>query len=156
MMKGNFDAAFSHVVDLEGGYSNDPHDPGGETKFGISKRSYPKEDIATLTIQRAKEIYLSDYWNKCRCDELPYPLDYYVLDAAVNQGVSKAIKMLQEVVGVKQDGIIGLVTIKAAHTRHDTAHLYMAERAVRYFATENFYLFGKGWLKRIFKLAREA
>lgn len=155
-MLGNFEPAFSHIIGAEGGYTNDPKDPGGETKYGISKRAHPGEDIPNMTLKRAKELYLRDYWKPCRCDELPYPLDYYVFDAAVNQGCVAAIKMLQEVCGVKVDGIVGQVTIHAAHANDDIAHLYMAERAIRYFGTSNFYRYGKGWLKRIFKIAREA
>jgi lysozyme family protein len=152
----DFNAAFSHVVGLEGGYVNDPQDPGGETKYGISKRAHPTVDIKNLTLAQAKEIYCWSYWMPAQCDKLPYPLNAYVFDAAVNQGVGAAIRMLQTAAKVKVDGVIGAVTLNAIKQDSDIAHKFMAERALRYFDTSNFERFGKGWLKRIFKLAREA
>lgn len=92
-MKENFDRAFLLVIGAEGVYSNDPDDKGGETKFGITKRSYPKLDIKNLTIEQAKSIYKSDYWDKIKADALPDKLDIVMFDCAVNQGVSTAIKL---------------------------------------------------------------
>lgn len=101
----------------EGGYANDPRDPGGETNFGISKRSYPAENIRAMTKERAQSIYKRDYWDKIKGDQLPSGVDVVVFDAAVNSGVSRASKWLQEIVGVKQDGVIGPDTIKAVMAR---------------------------------------
>ena len=61
-MNEGFDKAFEFTIGVEGGYVNDPSDPGGETKFGVSKKSYPNLDIKNLTITQAKEIYYKDYW----------------------------------------------------------------------------------------------
>jgi lysozyme family protein len=94
-MRESFPAAVAFVLAREGGYSNDPADPGGETKFGISKRAYPHEDIANLTEDRAKEIYCSDYWVPI-ADALPTPADIVAFDAAVNQGMSFARSMVHE------------------------------------------------------------
>jgi lysozyme family protein len=58
-----FNKAFEDVLGLEGGYVNNPHDPGGETKWGISKKRYPKEDIKNLSVERAKALYKRDYWD---------------------------------------------------------------------------------------------
>lgn len=150
-----FDKAFQHVIMAEGGYSNDAHDPGGETKYGISKRAFPNVDIANLTIAQAKELYHKHYWEPCRCDELPYPLNFYVFDAAVNQGTGIAIKLLQRAGKLVEDGKIGPRTLAAA-AKPDMPHLYMAERAIRYNNTGGAEYYLRGWLKRIFKLAREA
>ena len=106
-MKGSFEFAFAKVVSVEGGYVDDPKDPGGATKFGISQRSYPNVDIKNLTLDQAKAIYRADYWDAVSGDELPDPLSHLVFDAAVNQGVSPAQKMMQEALGVKVDGEIG-------------------------------------------------
>jgi lysozyme family protein len=97
-MKENFDRAFSFVCSpsIEGGYVNDPADPGGETKFGISKRSYPDLEIRNLTAEQAKEIYRRDYWEKAGCNGLPWPLDVITFDCAVNQGVSFAKELAHE------------------------------------------------------------
>ena len=89
MMK-DFDKAVKFTLKWEGGYSNDPHDSGGETNFGISKRSYPDLDISKLTLKQAKEIYYQNYWLKAGCDELPYPFNICVFNCAVNCGVIRA------------------------------------------------------------------
>lgn len=85
-MSANFDRAFVVVVGIEGGYVNDPADPGGETKFGISKRRYPDLNIAALTLDQAKAIYLRDYWNSHGLDALEYGKALLVFDCAVNGG----------------------------------------------------------------------
>ena len=82
--------AMDFLIAREGGYVNDPADPGGETRWGISKRAYPNEDIKNLTLERAKELYTRDYWLKAGCDQLPSPLNLVVLDSAANLGVSRA------------------------------------------------------------------
>ena len=79
----DFERAFDLLMESEGGYSDDPADPGGETNFGISKRAYPKEDIRFLTLERAKEIYKRDYWDAIRADDLPYPINILIFDAAL-------------------------------------------------------------------------
>ena len=71
----------------DGGYTNNPVDPGGETKYGISKRAHPNEDIKNLTPERALAIYDEEYWTKAGCDSIPFPLNVVVFDSAVNCGV---------------------------------------------------------------------
>lgn len=110
-----FNSAFDLLMDIEGGYVCDKDDSGGETKYGISKKSYPNEDICNLTLERAKEIYKRDYWDKCKCDQLPDCLSVAVFDFAVNSGVKTSIKRLQVALGVTADGIIGNQTIGAAN-----------------------------------------
>lgn len=84
------------LLKWEGGYSNDPSDPGGETKYGISKRAHPDEDIKNLTPERAMAIYASDYWDKAGCDSIPFPLNVVVFDSAVNCGVGMARLWLKD------------------------------------------------------------
>ena len=98
-MKENFEEAIKFILKWEGGYTNDPNDPGGETNFGISKRSYPHEDIKNMTIKRAKEIYYQNYWLKAECDKLPTPLDVIVFDTAVNCGRSRAKEFMLSSLG---------------------------------------------------------
>lgn len=81
-----FDSAFQIVVGIEGGYVNDPQDPGGETKFGLSKRANPDLDIANLTLEQAKARYLEKYWKGRGCDKLPWTEALLVFDASVNGG----------------------------------------------------------------------
>ena len=95
-MRENFDRAFDlTVMRFEGGarYTNDPDDPGGATKFGISKRANPDVDVLNLTKDGAKEIYRMRYWNPVGGDEMPWPWDAVVFDTAVNLGVSRALRM---------------------------------------------------------------
>ena len=112
-MKDNFDRALAEILRHEGGYINDPHDPGGETNMGISKRSYPLEDIKNMTRERAAAIYRRDFWNAIRGDDLPGGVDLAAFDAAVNSGPSRAAKWLQRAVAVKADGVVGSNTLAA-------------------------------------------
>lgn len=157
-MSANFDKAFAMIVSAEGGYSNNPTDPGGETKFGISKRAYPNEDIANMTLARAKEIYGKDFWQAAHGDDLPWPLALFVFDAAVNQGLPAAVMLLQKSLGIAQDGSFGSRTQKAIASADgkELCSLFMADRALRYTGTRNFDTFGRGWLKRLFKTTMEA
>jgi lysozyme family protein len=156
----NFDAAFIHIVGLEGGYSDDPKDPGGKTRYGITEavaraRGY-LGDMRQLPLDVASEIYRADYWDACRCEQLPWPLSLYVFDAAVNQGVKPAVFLLQRALDTVQDGHIGPQTLKlaAAATPWHAAR-YLALRAARYVETRNFDRFGLGWFTRLFELAKE-
>ncbi|RQP04838.1 MAG: hypothetical protein D1H97_16085 [Paracoccus sp. BP8] len=150
-MKTNFDRCLAEVLRHEGGYVNDPHDPGGETNMGISKRSYPKEDIKGMTRARAAEIYRRDYWNPVRGDDLPAGLDLVAFDAAVNSGVSRGAKWLQTALGVSADGKIGPQTIAAAKAAHPEAVIDRAVSArlawLRTLKTWSRY--GKGWTSRV-------
>jgi len=156
-MVGNFDKAFELVLLFEGGYSNDRNDSGGETKFGISKRAYPSENIADLTEDRAKEIYLADYWQKSRCSDLPYPIDLIHFDAAVNCGVKKANILLQISINerrdnmIKVDGTIGNQTLEALTDPERIANNYLFNR-VRYYVQLNKPVFLAGWINRILSL----
>lgn len=122
----NFKDAFNKTIGHEGGYVNDPHDNGGETKFGISEKSYPNLDIKNLTLERAKYIYYTDYWRTPRVnlDELSQAIAEEVFDTSVNMGVVIARRMLQKALNLLNrngthfadlvvDGWIGDATISA-------------------------------------------
>lgn len=147
----NFDDSFEKLIGHEGGYVNNPNDNGGETKYGISKRAYPLEDITNLTLERAKAIYFKDYWGAAGCDSAPDCIKFDLFDMAVNSGVSAAIKVLQRTVGTFPDGVIGVVTLQAINSmpairltaRFNGARLaFMADLA-------DFAVFGRGWARRI-------
>ena len=138
------------VIASEGGYVFDPNDPGGETKFGISKAAYPNVDIKNLTIEQAQYYYQRDYWNPVLADKLPTPLDLYVFDAAVNQGVGRAIRILQEACKVTVDGHIGGQTIAAAAGLN--AKMYLAHRVIHYMQDADWENYKMGWLMRLFNL----
>ncbi len=86
----DFESAMDFVLKWEGGYVYDPKDPGGETKWGISKSAYPTLDIKDLTEQEARDIYRVDYWEKLGCDYLLWPVNLVVFDTAVNMGAKRA------------------------------------------------------------------
>lgn len=152
-----FDKALALILQHEGGYVNDPRDPGGETKYGISKRAYPGENIKDLAVDRAGELYKRDYWDKLRCDELPPAVAVVAFDIAVNQGPGAAVKILQEAVRATQDGILGPKTIEAAKKMgHRAAAEMTAIRIRRYIVTPNFATYGAGWIRRAVTTAVEA
>lgn len=160
-----FQQAATLVLDQEGGYSDDRGDPGNYTpagvfkgtKYGISARSYPNEDIINLTLERALYLYKRDYWDSLRLGEIPWPLSLYVFDSAVNQGTVPATRMLQEALGVTVDGVIGDETIAAAQQAMPYhAAQFMALRAMRYTQSNNFDRYGKTWLRRVFQIIMEA
>ncbi|MFV1530507.1 MULTISPECIES: glycoside hydrolase family 108 protein [unclassified Phaeobacter] len=145
---------FALKEQIEGGYVNDPRDPGGETNFGISKRSYPKVNIKELTREDAIAIYKRDYWDACKCDELPPEIAVAVFDCAVNQGTGIGARLLQKALRVTADGIIGPKTLAAAH-RADTAELvldFLSWRLRRYAHTANSTTYMRGWSKRVLYL----
>ena len=96
-----FDEIIEVVLHHEGGYVNDPKDPGGETNFGIAKRSHPDVDIKNLTKDGAKEIYKEHYWDKNKVESLPEQLRHIYFDMCVNQGKSRAVKILQRAANAK-------------------------------------------------------
>lgn len=149
----SFKDIFERTIDHEGNYSNDPNDPGGETKFGISKRSYPNLIISKLTLEDAYNIYKRDFWDVIHGDNLPYSVAYQLFDFAINSGVGTAIRYLQRAVGVADDGYIGPVSIKAIS---ETSELVMilnlnAERLDFMTRLKNWPSEGAGWARRIAK-----
>lgn len=127
-MRANWKKSIEHVGISEGGYVNDPVDPGGETNWGISDRRDGKMDgkadldsdgigdvrMRDLTKDQANKVYKRDYWDAINGDKLPSGLDLVAFDGAVNSGVSRGAKWVQRALGVKQDGRIGPATLKAA------------------------------------------
>jgi len=153
----NFDDSVDLILKLEGGYVDDPRDSGGETKYGISKKSYPDEDIKNLTLQRAKEIYRSDYWNRTagRVYDTAPNLATLLFDTAVNMGAGWAAQALQGLVHVAQDGVIGPMTLAAlqsaidAHGENWVIVQYAALRMRRYTRLSTWDTFGNGWTIRL-------
>ena len=148
----DFDTAFERVIGHEGGYVNDPHDPGGETKFGISRRAYPDEDIAGMTLERAKAIYLHDYWRPVGCEQVPDQIRFDLFDTAVNSGLTRAVKFLQRAANAVDDGKLGPQTIWAVRNM-DPGRLFARFNGHRLdFLNDNPELwarFGRGWAQRI-------
>lgn len=146
-----FDTAFDKLLGHEGGYVNNPEDPGGETNWGISKRSYPHLDIKNLTRKEAKAIYKKDFWDKIHADELPDGVAWQVFDFAVNSGVQTAIRYLQRAVGVADDGWWGPISRHAAENMSETdiIMLLTAERMEFMTKLSNWTNASRGWTRRM-------
>lgn len=148
----NFDEAFDRLVSPsnEGGYVNNPADPGGETKYGISKRFYPTLNISLLTRADAKAIYLRDFWERGHMSVFPPAVAFQVFDFAVNSGIETAIKKLQKALGVADDGSIGPVTLRAMgeKTSAQIIMLFVAERLDFWRSLSTWSSFGRGWAGR--------
>lgn len=135
-MSQSFDACFAALMTEEGGYSNNPADPGGETNFGICKRSYPALDIRALTQEGAKAIYLRDYWGPLGCDALPAALALVMFDTGVNSGLRAAR---------------GFLLGSASDWR-----VFLADRLEFMTNLGTWSEFGRGWARRISSLAKQA
>ena len=159
-----FKTALEAVLKHEGGYSDDPDDKGGATRFGITIgtlemwRNEPLtlEDIRNLTLGEAESIYLTKYWRACKCDELPAPVAFVVFDGAVNHGPSRSTQLLQRAIGVGADGVIGPITLKAVQEAdaEKTVDEFMVQRAMLYAKLNS--KFWHGWYRRLIDMHRQA
>jgi lysozyme family protein len=126
MYSSKFLKAFDYVMYHEGGYVNDPQDAGGETKYGISKRSYPNLDIKKLTRDQARQIYFVDFWMKAKCEDITDEnIAAKLFDLCVNMGIAQAVKLIQRALRaagkeVVEDGIIGSATLAAVNGADST------------------------------------
>lgn len=157
-----FQQAIAIVLQHEGGYINIGADPGGETKFGISKRSYPDLDIRNLTREQAIEIYRRDWWDKLRLGEInDADLAAKVLDLSVNVGREAGVKLLQRALRaagkqVTIDGIMGPETLKAANeTNPQIVLAALRSEAAGYYRllvaqNPKLRVFEQGWLNRAY------
>lgn len=124
-----FERLIGFVLEHEGGYVNDPDDPGGETKYGVSKKSYPHVDIASLTIEQAKDIYYEDWWLPLKCPQIhDDKVAQKYLDTCVNTGKGTGTKILQralQMIGyrITVDGAIGPKTLAAVNAADPQALL---------------------------------
>ena len=163
-----FDEAFELVLKFEGGYVNDPNDPGGETKYGISKKAYPGIDIKCLAIDQAKEIYRRDFWYPARCERIAKfspALAILHFDTAVNAGLRNAAKILQRAINrhgfnIKVDGIIGQITLShlKACNQKTLIRDYALERIAHYTRitkNKNLRKFLRGWIRRTLEVLNE-
>lgn len=158
-MKANFDNAFRALIGHEGGYSNHPDDPGGETMYGVTKRvavAYGYTgDMRKLTLDEAKRIAKAGYWDKVRADELPDELDFQLFDTAYNSGDSRAVKLLQASLNLNQDGAFGPATMAAVQRQvasGETDSLcarFNGHRLLFLADLKTWPSFGKGWARRI-------
>lgn len=162
MSRENFDYAIEKLLKHEGGYVDDPYDPGGETKYGISKRTYPHLDIKSLTEEDARQIYYNDWWRENKF----YQIDdkyvaYKTFDLAVNMGASRAIILAQRSLNnvwrasLRVDGVMGPNTLREINDvdrRGESRMLYIAicHYAANYYESLGNRRYLRGWLRRAF------
>jgi lysozyme family protein len=147
----SFDDAFERLIGHEGGLVDHPSDPGGLTKFGISQRTYPGEDIRGMTLDRAKALYRRDFWGPAGCDAVPPGLRFDLFDMAVNAGVRRAVQTLQRAAGETDDGILGPRTLQAISTMPPARLLarFNGHRLEHLASLPTWPSFGRGWARRI-------
>lgn len=153
----NFDEAFTKLLGHEGGYSNHPNDPGGETMWGITKRVAVEAGytgaMKDLPKAYAMAIYRDRYWDSIQIDLLPPDARFAVFDAAVNSGIVQATKWLQRAVNVEDDGLLGRITLLAAKNLPGTTIAARISGHRQMFMTDlpQWKDFGRGWARRIAK-----
>ena len=159
-MKENFNASLQYVLSFEGGWSDHPSDPGGATMKGVTIETYrrykmnphiTKDQLRNITDEEVADIYKTGYWDKCRCYDLPAGVDFLVFDMAINAGVGRSSKLLQQSVGAAADGVIGPMTIAATKAMDsiEVIDKFSAARADFYRSLPTFGTFGNGWLNRV-------
>lgn len=169
-MERNFPEALAHTLKHEGGWANNPNDPGGATMKGVTHKTYAHylgrdvthDELRAISDEHLADIYRKRYWNACHCDELPDGLDLAVFDTAVNTGPAQAVRLLQRLVGAPADGAIGPKTIAAVndyivqHGLHALIEAYTEVRQRFYRQLPTYVHFGEGWRKRAENVAQVA
>lgn len=161
-MAGLFAACLAFTLTQEGGYVDDPYDPGGATNMGITLATLRQwdhapalgpADVQDMTERTAAAIYGALYWNALRGDSLPAGVDLSAFDFGVNAGTRRSAELLQEALGFppdQVDGCIGPETLAAA-LKADAAEVVngLAERQAAYYRDlSEFDRYGRGWLDR--------
>ena len=165
-MKDNFEQCLALVLKHEGGYVNNPKDPGGRTNLGVTQKvweewvGHPVDEAAmrALTPSDVAPLYKKNYWDKIKGDDLPAGVDYACFDLAVNSGVGRAAKLLQQAVGVSADGAIGPATLDAVASQNprDVATEVCDLRRKFLQSLPIFATFGKGWTRRVSEVEETA
>ncbi len=164
--RSNFDIALAHVLQMEGGWTEDPYDPGGPTNFGITLATLAahrkvrveaatfadlKQCLRQISASEVRQIYLERYWRPAQAGAFAPAIALMHFDAAVNHGVGTAARILQEAAEVAVDGEIGPETLGAcvAMPAAELLQRYAGVRRARYRALGHFWRFGRGWLARV-------
>lgn len=153
----NLAAALQLTLYIEGPMTDDKvSDPnGGLTKYGISQIQNPNLDVRNLTQAQAEAYYIQNYWHANSCDQLPWPVCYVLFDIDVNNGDKIGAKLLQRSLGITDDGVVGLVTVKAVLNSNllEIAMRAIAKRGVYYTELANWKPNAEGWMYRNAKVA---
>ena len=168
-MKENFDNSLAKLLVHEGGFVNDSRDNGGMTNLGVTigvweewvGHDVNEKQMRALTPQMVAPLYKRKYWDACRADDLVSGLDYAVFDCAVNSGVGRAIKILQNCVGATPDGGYGPITsalVKKAQQENPArlVEVFCSRRLEFLEQLPSFKTFGKGWSRRVAEVKQTA
>lgn len=169
-MQHTFTDALDIVLREEGGFGDDPQDPGGMTNLGVTARSWaawtgrPATEVVMRGLRRVdvQPFYKAEFWDKVCCDQLPIALALVAFDFAVNEGPGTAIRLLQGVCGASKDGTIGPATLRALQAYITTIGLaklitrYCDAQRNHYRELPRFIHDGQGWLNRVADVEKEA
>ena len=165
-MKDNFAACLRLTLAYEGGWSDNPVDPGGATMKGITLATYSawmgramtKAELKAIPQGHVETIYRHEFWDKVRGDDLPAGLDLVAFDAAVNSGVQRGATWLQLAVGAIPDGSIGPASVTAAKgAAHAMAVGVACDVRLAFLKhLPTWGTFGKGWAARVAKVRAAA
>lgn len=165
-MKDNFYVCLAALLEHEGGFVNHKSDPGGMTNLGVTRKvwemhvghSVEEADMRALTPDMVGPLYKKNYWDKAKCDALPSGVDYAVFDIAVNSGVARAGRILQQALGLIDDGIIGPSTLAATNGKNaqDLIKKICDIRMTFLQHLSTWPTFGRGWAKRVAEVQADA
>jgi lysozyme family protein len=156
-MPSNFKECLELVLKSEGGWVNNPADPGGETNLGVTKRvweeyvGHPVKTMKDLSKDDVAPMYELKYWRPCYCEVLPRGLDFVVFSMGVNAGPGRSIKLFQQSIGCIPDGVIGPKTrdLISSSNGANLISKFSETRREYYKSLKLFPVFGKGWLNRV-------
>jgi uncharacterized protein (TIGR02594 family) len=166
-----FEGALAHVLEMEGGYTDDPDDPGGPTNKGVILKVFCRHtgrvlneftrdsrvaELRTIGDDVVRDIYRTRYWAPSRAGEMTPAIAFMHFDASVNQGLTGAARLLQQALkrqhaDLEVDGEIGPLTMAAIRDANETRLLgaYADARRAKYRSLRHFWKFGRGWLNRV-------
>lgn len=160
-MRDNLETATDWILVHEGGYVNHRDDPGGATNMGVIQRTYDawrdrkelqRQSVRNITKEEVVAIYKDQFWDKIWGDILPNGLDYAMYDFAINSGPVRAIKFIQRILGVAEDGVMGNVTYGAIRSKNDVEQLIIDLCFARWNwlkRLRHWNTFGRGWTRRV-------
>jgi lysozyme family protein len=163
-MASNFQECLDLVLKSEGGWVNNPADPGGETNLGVTKRVWEEyighavQSLKKLTKDDVAPLYELKYWRPSYCEVLPRGLDFVVFSMGVNAGPGRSVKLLQQSIGCVPDGVIGPRTRELISSSNGATLIakFSETRREYYNSLKTFPIFGKGWLARVDREEQEA
>lgn len=165
-MRSNFAEVMPYIFREEGGYVDNPKDPGGATNMGVTQgtlsgwlgHAASREEVKNLSKDTAMEIYRKQYWDKIDGDHLPSGVDYAMLDFAVNSGTAHAIKMLQQILDVPETAMMDPRTMAALAERPlaQTINALCDARSEWLKKLAAAATFGNGWQARVKRVRTRA